>query len=131
MADEFAPPAQRVKITDFEGQLLLITAHSVEKDVPTDYGPADCIVIDMVVIDPDGSGYEHVNLMVFQKVLQGQLRSRVGTGQKTLGTLTRGTAKKPGQDAPWILADPTEADQAAARKYLNSQSASASGKPPF
>lgn len=122
MTDDFENPASRVKIQDFEGQLLLITATEILRNIQTTYGPADCTVIDMTVLDEQtGSGYEHIGIRVFPRVLQEQLRPKVGTGRRTLGRLTQGTPKQ-GQDPPWMLADPTENDKAIARKFLANQS---------
>lgn len=109
-----------VKITEFEGQLLLLTPTAVEKDIPTAYGAADATTVTIVVLDGAGAGEEHVDVKVFQKALQGQLRPKVGTGRMVLGRLGRGTAK-PGQSAPWLLADPTEQDKQVARDYLARQ----------
>jgi len=112
-----APASGGVKITEFEGQLLLITPTAVEKDISTAYGAADATTVTLVVLDGNGAGEEHTDVKVFQKALQGQLRPKVGTGRMVLGRLGRGVAK-PGQSAPWLLADPTEADKQVARDYL-------------
>ena len=112
-----APASGGVKITQFDGQLLLITPTAHEKDIATAYGPADAVTVDLVVLDGANAGEEHTGIRVFQKALQGQLRPKVGTGRMVLGRLGRGTAK-PGQSAPWLLADPTEQDKQTARDYL-------------
>ncbi|MBX6386083.1 MAG: hypothetical protein IRZ07_24435 [Microbispora sp.] len=106
-----------VKITEFDGQLLLITPTAHEKDIATSYGPADAVSVDLVVLDGANAGEEHTGIRVFQRALQGQLRPKVGTGRMVLGRLGRGTAK-PGQSAPWLLSDPTESDKQIARDYL-------------
>lgn len=111
-----------VKITDFDGQLLLITPTGHETDIPTAYGPADAVTATIAVLDGAGAGDEHAGVRIFQKALQGQLRPKVGTGRMVLGRLGRGIAK-PGQSAPWLLADPTEADKQTARDYLARKSA--------
>lgn len=114
-----------VKITDFDGQLLLITPTAHETNIPTAYGPADAVTANIAVLDGNGAGQEHTGVRIFQKALQGQLRPKVGTGRMVLGRLGRGTAK-PGQSAPWLLADPTEQDKQVARDYINR-----SGNAPF
>lgn len=107
-----------VKITDFDGQLLLITPTAHETNIPTAYGPADAVTVDLVVLDGNGAGQEHTGVRIFQKALQGQLRPKVGTGRMVLGRLGRGVAK-PGQSAPWLLANPTEQDKQVARDYIS------------
>src|SRR5690606_8331452 len=106
-----------VKIPDFDGQLLLITPTGHATDITTAYGPADAVTATIAVLDGNGAGEEHTGVRIFQKALQGQLRPKVGTGRMVLGRLGRGIAK-PGQSAPWLLADPTEADKQTARDYL-------------
>jgi hypothetical protein len=119
MTDPFASPA-RGSFTpkDLNGRLLLITPHMVEKDITTDYGVSDAIRADVVVLDGDDAPDEKENVLIFQKALQGNLRGQLGKG-KVLGRLGQGEAKK-GQSAPWILADPTEADKVMARAYIAS-----------
>lgn len=126
MTDLFdAPASGGVKITEFDGQLLLITPTAHETDIPTAYGPADAVTANIAVLDGNGAGQEHTGVRIFQKALQGQLRPKVGTGRMVLGRLGRGTAK-PGQSAPWLLSDPTESDKQIARDYLARKS-----NPPF
>ncbi|MFF0860922.1 hypothetical protein ACFYUV_04115 [Nonomuraea sp. NPDC003560] len=119
MSDMFDAPASAsgVKVTDYDGQLLLITPQTVEKDIPTAYGPAEAVTVKLAVLDGRDAGLEFDGVKIFQKALQGQLRAKVGTGRMVLGRLGRGTAK-PGQSAPWLLADPTENDKQTARAHL-------------
>ncbi|TDC52860.1 hypothetical protein E1281_18405 [Actinomadura sp. KC345] len=118
MTDQFdAPASGGVKITEFEGQLLLLTPTAHEQEIPTAYGPADAVTTTIAVLDGDGAGDEHTDVKVFQKALMGQLRPKIGSGRMVLGRLGRGTAK-PGQSAPWLLADPTEQDKQVARDFL-------------
>ncbi|WP_214322062.1 hypothetical protein [Nonomuraea sediminis] len=127
MTDAFDAPASAsgVKITDYEGQLLLLTPQVVEKDIPTAYGPAEATTVKLAVLDGNDAGLEFEGVKIFQKALQGQLRAKVGTGRMVLGRLGRGTAKA-GQSAPWLLADPTEGDKQTARTFL-----AKAGTPPF
>lgn len=126
MTDMFdAPASGGVKVTDYEGCLLLFTPTGTEKEVSTAFGPADATRTDLAVLDGNDAGEAHTGVLVFQKALQGQLRAAVGTGRMVLGRLGKGTAK-PGQSAPWLLADPTEADKQAARDHL-----AKTAKPPF
>ena len=62
------------------------------------------------------------------KVLAVQLRPRIG--QKVLGRLGQGQAK-PGQDAPWVLAEATESDVDVALAFLAKIAAPVAAAPPF
>lgn len=117
--DDFAgPSSSNFKIAEYVGQLLLITPKSVEEDVPTSFGEADAVRADVVILDGDSDdvGEEHAEVLIFQRVLQGQLRPAIGKNM-VLGRLTTGTAKK-GQDAPYLLDDPTDKDKKIARAWL-------------
>lgn len=116
MAEEFDTPSTGVKITDFEGCLLLVTPREQQEDIQTQYGPADAIRADVTVLDGEHRG-EYTDLLIFQKQLQGQLRPKVGAERPTLGRLGRGEAKR-GQSAPWILEDPTDDDKRTAHEYM-------------
>lgn len=118
MNDQFDSPSTGVKITEFEGSLLLLTPTAEQKAINTMYGPADAIETRVMVLDGKDAGVEHQGVLIFQKALQGQLRPKIGTGRMVLGRLGRGTAK-PGQSAPWILTEPTEQDKTTARAHLN------------
>lgn len=117
MTDLFDAPATGAKITTFEGRLLLITPTEHREGIATSFGPADAVVADVVVLDGPDAGQTEYGTLVFQKALQGQLRPKIGTGRMVLGRLGRGVAKA-GQSAPWILAEPTEADKQTARAHL-------------
>jgi len=122
--DQFDAPATGGKITEFDGALLLITPTELREAIQTVHGPSDAIVCDVAVLDGRDAGTEQTGVMVFPKVLQGQLKAKIGTGRMVLGRLGRGQAK-PGQSAPWVLGDPTEQDKATARQHL------AQVQPPF
>lgn len=117
MSDMFDAPSSGAKITDYDGQLLLMKANREQNGIVTAFGPADAIDVDLIVLDGKDTG-EYPGVLVFQKALQGQLRAKVGTGRYVLGRLGRGQAKA-GQSAPWILTDPTEADKNLARAFLD------------
>lgn len=121
--DEFAPPSSsNFKIADYEGALLMITPKGIEEDVPTAFGETDAIRADVVILDGDSEdvGEEYKEALIFQRVLQGQLRPAIGKN-RVLGRLGRGVAKK-GQDAPYLLEDPTEGDKKKARAWLKENS---------
>jgi hypothetical protein len=127
--DMFDTPATGVKITDFDGALLLLKPTAVQELENSQYSSKDVTVTDITVLDGPHAGEHHPGSYVYQKVLQGQLRPSIGTGRMVLGRLGLGVAK-PGQSAPWILADPTDADKQKARDHLVKAPAAAN-KPPF
>ncbi len=122
---------------DHKGRLLVIEPKSVEQGIKTSFGDADAVRADVHVIDgPSPESFE--DTLVFPKLLQSQLRSKLG--QKVLGRLTTGQ-QKPGQSPPWLIAEPTADDIAAGTAWLNARQAStfaapataapAAGQPPF
>lgn len=127
MSDMFDNPASGGNITDFEGSVLLITPTELRKDVLTKFGPSDATAVDLVVLDGKDAGTEYFGVLVFPKVLQAALRGNIGKNRPVLGRLARGVAK-PGQSAPWVLSQPTDADKTLARAHMNKATA---GAPPF
>jgi hypothetical protein len=108
---------------DHYGRLLLITPHSVERDVQTKlYGKRDATRADIVVLAEPGTGPAEVirDTLVFPLVIRSRLRSNVGTGRMVLGRLGKGDADGKG-NPPWILTDPTDADKAVARAYIRGE----------
>ncbi len=130
MNDLFDAPAAGVKITDFEDCLLLVKPTGTQELENSQYNSSDVTVADITVLDGERAGEFHPSSFVYQKVLQGQLRPSIATGRFVLGRLGRGVAK-PGQSAPWILADPTDADKQTARDHLVKAPATAAKAPPF
>jgi hypothetical protein len=133
---QFAAPAEPsgISYTDLNGALLLVKVHAVEADVPTAFskpGQANPAVrADLTVLDGLQAGEQYEDALIFPKVLQGQLKSRIG--QLVLGRLGQGQAK-PGQSAPWRLDAATSADEAVADAHLRKVAAPAgsSAEPPF
>ena len=113
--DPFAGPASSTGITwdELKGHLVLVDVKSQETDIVTAYGTTDAIRGDVIDLDTDD---QYTDTLVFPKVLQGQLRPRIGG--KVLGRVGQGE-KKPGQSAPWKLEDPSEADKAKARAWID------------
>lgn len=114
MTDTWASPASSTGIDwkDALGHLLIISPLEHVEKVNTSLGEKDAIRADIVDLD---TGEDFTDVLVFPRVLQGQLRSRIG--QKVLGRLAQGTAK-PGQSAPWKLDEATDADKAKATAHL-------------
>ena len=119
--DPFAGPASSTGITwdELKGHLILVDVKSQETDIVTAYGITDALRCDVIDLDTDD---EYTDTLVFPKVLQGQLRPRIGG--KVLGRVGQGE-KKPGQSAPWKLEDPTDQDKAKARAWIDKQALAA------
>jgi hypothetical protein len=119
--DVFGGPASAagVKVTEFEGRLLLITPKSHEESIQTDFGEKDAVKCTLAVLDEkDASKSEsYDDVLLFQARLIGQTKPAIGK-RLVLGRLGKGEAKK-GQSAPWQLEDPSEDDKVVARKYLS------------
>lgn len=115
--DPFEDPAHgdRIVYDDVLGSLLLFTVHSVERDIDTAFGVSDAVRADVAVLDGELKGTTYDGTLIFPRVLQGALGSKVG--KMVLGRLGQGEAKK-GQSKPWTLDDPTEADREVGRKWL-------------
>ncbi|WP_052313654.1 hypothetical protein [Nocardia thailandica] len=127
MSDMFDNPgsATGLDFSSIEGRLLLIKPLALETGINTSLGEKDAVRADITVLDGPDSPEEHRDILIFPKVLQGQVKANIGTGRMNLGRLGKGTAK-PGQQAPWKLGDPTDADKDAARAHL-----AKSTQPPF
>ena len=133
MTEQFDNPgtASALDLHQLIGKLLLLKPSHVEVGVKTVLGEKDATVADVHVVD--GNGEEpHSAAFIWPRVLQAQLRSTVGTGRWVLGRLGQGVAK-PGQNAPWRLADPTDDDRKLAAKYLDALApvVTAPDTPPF
>lgn len=117
-ANPFAAPAPATGGVDLKtllGALLIIEPLSAETGIQTTFGPSDAVRANVHVVDGALAGEVHEDTLIFPKVLQGQLKSRIG--QKVLGRLGQGQAK-PGQSAPWVLQEATPADITAGTAYL-------------
>jgi hypothetical protein len=118
-ADLFDDPGTTDKL-DFNellGELVLISPSKVEIGIKTVHGPKDATIATVHVIEA-AEPKVYVDSPVWPGVVQGQLRSIVGTGRYVLGRVEQGNAK-PGQNPPWKLAKPTDKDKIKARKYLD------------
>lgn len=117
MSDDFNSPstATGIDYKAINGSLLLITVHALEEGIKTSFGETNAVRADVVVLDGDCKGETFADTLLFPRVLVSQTRSQIGS--KVLGRLGQGNAK-PGQSAPWTLAEATDADKDVARKYL-------------
>lgn len=135
IADPASPSS--IDYAALKGSLLMFKVLGIEEDVPTSYsrpGEKNPVVrANLTILDGDQQGAVLDDTLVFPKVLQGQLRSRVG--QIVLGRLGQGVAK-PGQSPPWKLEPATEPEKAKAEEYLRRSSAPSvttpdTAEPPF
>ncbi len=99
----FAAPAQASGFTpaDHLGHLLIIDVHGYEPSIQTSLGDKDAVSATVHDVD---TGETAEDALIFPKVLVSSLKGRIG--QTVLAVLTQGVAK-PGQSAPWTLADAT------------------------
>ena len=120
--DPFNDPAagSGVKITEFEGRLLLITPTGYEEEIDTVHGKKDAVRANVVVIDEKapGESERHDDVLIFQGNLIGATKRFVGKGM-VVGRLGQGEAK-PGKKAPWILTTASDEEKTLARTYLAS-----------
>lgn len=114
--DTPAPPGSGIDWKSLFGALLIIDVHGTKSGIQTVHGPSDAVQATVTVVDGPTAGAVHTDTLVFPRVLQGQLGSKIG--KRVLGRLTQGVAK-PGQSAPWMLdGEATEGDMAAAGAVL-------------
>lgn len=118
-------------ITEYEGQLLLVTPSEYVESISTSFGDTDAVRVDFVVLDgPDGAA-EVEDTLVFQRMLISALKrqaifnekngvdEKTGFPKMTLGVLIQDEdRKKKGQSAPWVLAEPNAEQAQVARDYL-------------
>lgn len=115
--DEFDTAGAYVAVKDLLGELVLFTPTEYVEEQPTDFGTKDAVITDVVVLTAEGGPAEYSDVMIFQGALIGQLKRKIPAGRKLLGRIAKGEAKK-GQNAPYILEAPSDADKQIARNYL-------------
>jgi hypothetical protein len=101
-------------LDDLLDALLYVDVHEQIDEIVTTFGPAQPIRADVYVLDGPHKSDEYVDVLIFGRVLIGQLRPAVG--DTVLGRLTKGAAKA-GQSAPWKLDTPTAADRAIGERF--------------
>lgn len=115
--DEFDTAGTYVAVKDLLGELVLFSPTEYVEEVKTDFGDKDAVITDLVVLTAEGGPTEYQDVMIFQGSLIGQLKRKIQGGRKLLGVIAKGEAKK-GQNAPYILASPDDAQKQMARDYL-------------
>ena len=118
-------------ITEYDGQLLLVTPTEYVESMKTVHGDSDAVRVDFAVLDgPDGVE-EVEDTLVFQRMLISAMKrqaifneknavdEKTGYPKMVLGVLKQDTdLQKKGQSAPWVLAEPNAEQAQAARDYL-------------
>lgn len=100
-------PSDGITWADNNGALLIIQPTAIETGIQTSYGSADAVRANVWILDGPNAGETHDDTLVFPKLLQSQLKSRIN--QVVLGRLGQGQGK-PGQSAPWLLNEPSQQD---------------------
>lgn len=109
------------------GDLLVLHVTDLQEAVETEYGTRPCVVADVHVIAPDATIRETFeDAWLFGTVLFSQLKKK--RGRTVLGVLELGE-KKPGKKPPYRLADPTDAQEAAALRAMASKPDAATPEP--
>src|SRR5690606_30345753 len=77
---QFASPAtpSGIEWASLKGSLLVIEPVEVVKDIATSFGTTDAVRATVTVVDGPKAGETYEDALVFPKVLQAQLSSRVG-----------------------------------------------------
>jgi hypothetical protein len=110
-----APPSGGIDWNEHKGRLLVVEPLGVEIGIKTAYGENDAVRANVYVITGPDTSEDHEDTLVFPKVLQSQLKGKVGS--KVTGRLAQGQAK-PGQSAPWLIDAATEDDIQKAQLWL-------------
>lgn len=106
-------PSDSVKIADLVGEHLLVIPTGLKKEMKTSAGVSDAIVADIVVLNlkkPEKSEV-HTDALIFQSVLVGNLKERVGVS-RLAAKLVKGEAAQ-GKSAPYLFEKSPEAVTAA------------------
>lgn len=123
-------------ITEYEGQLLLVTPTEYIETMKTVHGSRDAVRADLAVLDaPDGVD-EVEDVLIFAAMIISSAKRMAkfneahgvdpstGHPKMILGVLISDKSQqKKGQDAPWVLAEPDEAQAQLARDYLANRKA--------
>jgi hypothetical protein len=98
----------RFSFKDAAGHVVLIYVKSYETEINTSNGVRDAVRMNVVDLD---TGQHYLDTLAFPKVIVGSLKSSIG--KFVLGQVALGVAK-PGQNAPWVLNDASQAPKAVA-----------------
>jgi hypothetical protein len=109
---------EKIDLKALVGRLLLVYPTELRANVPTVQGEKEALIANVVVLDGPAPGEEVHDAFIFPGGLIGQLKHLVGAPDPALGRLAYGDAK-PGQNAPYQLAEYTAPDEAAARAWVH------------
>jgi hypothetical protein len=114
----FQQPSQgdRFTVSEHTGALCLFFVHDIRQSIPTSFGDKEAVACNIHVLEGTDAGEIFQDCLIFQGGLIGSLRRAAG-GDPVLGRIAQGIAK-PGQNAPYILSEFTDADAAKAEAYL-------------
>lgn len=115
----FQQPAaggDQFKVSEHQGSLALIFVREFRQGISTSNGPADAVAADIHVLDGPDAGGDYENSLIFGKSLVPSLSGAAGK-DPVLGRFGQGVAK-PGQSAPWVLQQYSDADAAIATAWL-------------
>lgn len=121
--DPFSGPSgiSGEKITQFEGELLLVKPTEVIPEMKTSRGVAkDVIRMDTAVLSGPRAGEVIKDMLVFQQALKREL-AKILANQATpylLGRLGKSRDKGDGNDPAWIFVAYSDDDVSAARNWL-------------
>lgn len=126
------PSAGGIDYDPLKGKLLVIEPLVLETGIKTTYtkpgeAGSDAMRADVYVLTGANTHDEFLDTLIFPRVLIGQLKRSIG--EVVVGRLGQGEAK-PGQSAPWVLAEATEQDLAKARAFYAAQSVSSAKAEP-
>jgi hypothetical protein len=110
------PPGRQFELADHIGSVVLVLVHKVKVGILTKFGPRTAVNCTVVVVDGPWKGEIYPDVNIFPAKLVGQLRDL--EGEVTLGRFALGTGS--GGKTPYILADPTAANEQAAHAWLTS-----------
>lgn len=123
--DPFSRAGEHVKITEFDGRLILFKPLEYITGIKTKYSRdnsvSDAVDCDVVILDGPGAPLEVDSVRIFQARLVGALKRKVGSTRSMhlarLGTIPNksGDEKDP---RTWVLEDVTDAESDVAREYL-------------
>lgn len=120
MSDDWDKPADSefFVIKDNVGALCIFAVNEFLPQFRTKMGTSDTIKAEIVVLDGPNAGKRYGEGLLFGRALVPQLKGKVG-GKPVLGRLTQNQADaKPGQSAPYRIADPTDDDKAKASEWV-------------
>jgi hypothetical protein len=118
MSDTFSDPGtgggDQLPLAELKGSLLLVTVIKETDEIETKFGPNTAIQANVAVLDGSLKGETFDDVLIFPRVLKGQLRGSIGG--KVLGRLGQGENKK--GNPPWQLAAATNDEKETGTKYL-------------